>query len=560
MRYAKAVILIAASWVLACAAQETSRQAETGALAVNAILVGNDLSLKPVPRKRFRISSDEDGSTIEMVTSFEGKFYVELHPGEYLLSNADPVELEGRSYSWSMTLTVHPGSVTSLELSNDNAVLGSATGDRASAPLTETELYNRYRGSVFKVLSESGHGSGFLVDSAGLIVTNHHVVGQSEYLAVNVDERSKYRAVLVAKDEVNDIAVLRVHPSAVQGRAALPLFGNGVRSDTLVTGERVIAIGSPLATETILTVGIVSKVEAGAIYSDVNINPGNSGGPSLNARGEVIGINTFGLSAGSGPGVSGIVRIHLATPVIEEARATLVSEPAPSDEKLPMPSLFTFPAAELRAAALEMKFRPRDYHLEAGKFDVTFVDPVVIASLEVASEREAAAVRGRRNRRKVGTTEESVGSDFYEWRRYAGDYRPVVTIQATPELGMPPGSWIAAGLGATSGLRYWFKADFGRMELLRDGIVVPPLHPGRIRQVVDENIAGNRLADIAYFGSYEYPPEAFAPGGELVLRVWEQGKDRGTERTIPPALVARIWGHFEPYYAAIQAQMLDAKQ
>src|SRR5690606_19177654 len=189
---------------------------------------------------------------------------------------------------------------------------------------------------------------------------------------------------------------------------------------------------------------------------------------------------------------------------------------------------------------------PRDYHLEAGKFDVTFVDPVVIASLEVASEREDAAMRERRNRRKVGTTEESVGSDFYEWRRYAGDYRPVVTIQATPELGMPPGSWNAAGLGATSGIRYWFKADFGPMGLLRDGIVVPPLHPGRIRQVVDENMAGNRLADIAYFGSYEYPPEAFAPGGELVLRVWEQGKDRATERTIPPALVSRIWRWFSP--------------
>src|SRR5690606_18860249 len=187
---------------------------------------------------------------------------------------------------------------------------------------------------------------------------------------------------------------------------------------------------------------------------------------------------------------------------------------------------------------------PRDYHLEAGKFDVTFVDPVVIASLEVASEREAAAVRGRRNRRKVGTTEESVGSDFYEWRRYAGDYRPVVNIQATPELGMPPGSWLAVGLGATSGLRYWFKADFGRMELLRDGEVVPPLHPGRVRQVVDESMAGNRLADVAYYGRYEYPPEAFAPGAELVLRVWEYGKERPAERTVPSALVDRIWAHF----------------
>jgi S1-C subfamily serine protease len=77
-------------------------------------------------------------------------------------------------------------------------------------------------------------------------------------------------------------------------------------------GERVLAVGSPLATEGILTTGIVSRVESDAIISDVNINPGNSGGPLLNFRGQVIGITTFGVQEpGRGPGISGIVRIHL---------------------------------------------------------------------------------------------------------------------------------------------------------------------------------------------------------------------------------------------------------
>src|SRR5690606_15240127 len=146
-------------------------------------------------------------------------------------------------------------------------------------------------------------------------------------------------------------------PSTIYGRPVLPLLADGAGSVELVTGERVLAIGSPLASETILTAGLVSKVEAGAIYSDVNINPGNSGGPLFNARGEVVGINTFGMSAGSGPGVSGIVRIHIAGPVIEQARGSL-SSPPPSSDKLPVPSLFTFPAAELRVEALRTKFRP----------------------------------------------------------------------------------------------------------------------------------------------------------------------------------------------------------
>src|SRR5690606_16242235 len=127
------------------------------------------------------------------------------------------VELQGVSYSWSMEFTVQAGAVSSLDLSNDNAVISGSVRSQAGL-LSETELYDRYRGSVFKVISESGHGSGFLVDAAGLIVTNHHVVGQSDYLAVSVDERRKYPGELVAQDEVNDIAVVRVHPTAVEGR------------------------------------------------------------------------------------------------------------------------------------------------------------------------------------------------------------------------------------------------------------------------------------------------------------------------------------------------------
>jgi hypothetical protein len=390
---------------------------------------------------------------------------------------------------------------------------------------------------VFKVIGAGGHGSGFLVDERGLIMTNHHVVNYSDYLAVNIDERNKYAVELLVADDVNDIAILRVNPIAVEGRAVLPL----AKSDTgtaPAVGGRVMAIGSPLATEAILTSGIVSKVETDVIYSDISIDEGNSGGPLFDAGGEVIGVNTFGMRA-SGSGISGVVRIHVAERALEEARQRLDSPP-PSEVKLPVPSAFTFPASALKQQAIDAALRLKDYHLEADDFDATFLDPVVIAGLEVNAERAAAEARAKRNRDDAGASQDEIGSGFYEWRRYAGDYRPVVTIQVTPE------TKAALGPAFAGILVLRFKADFGRMELIRDGAVVEPFHPGRIREVISDT-------EFVYYGAYEFPPEAFEPGGQLKLRVWKEGQDAFTEHIVPPTLVTLIWSHFEPHYDAIRA-------
>jgi hypothetical protein len=165
----------------------------------------------------------------------------------------------------------------------------------------------------------------------------------------------------------------------------------------------------------------------------------------------------------------------------------------------------------------------------------------------------ATARSNRRNRQNSVVNSEEIGSEFYEWRRYAGDYRPVVTIQATPEIQLTVGSAFAAGFGATTGLDYRFKTDFGRMELIRDGAVVQPYHPGRVRQVVNQTAAGNSLTDIHTFGAYEYPPEAFRPGAQLILRIWEHEKERSIEKDIPERVVESVWNHFEPYFQAIEA-------
>lgn len=149
----------------------------------------------------------------------------------------------------------------------------------------------------------SGLGSGFIIRSDGVIVTNAHVVAGATKVDVALRNGTTYAARVVGVDELNDLAVLRI---TAQHLPVAPL-GN---SDDLIVGETAIAIGNPYGfllgnTEPSVTAGVVSgtgrnlvgQAEGGGLYvdmiqTDAAINPGNSGGPLVNALGDVIGVNS----------------------------------------------------------------------------------------------------------------------------------------------------------------------------------------------------------------------------------------------------------------------------
>ena len=147
-----------------------------------------------------------------------------------------------------------------------------------------------------------GVGSGFIIDKDGTILTNHHVVGDAEKIAVTLSDGKSYDAKVIGKDQKTDIAVIKIDA----GRE-LPAVTLG-DSDRLEVGEWVLAIGNPFGLDHTVTSGIVSakgrQIGAGPydnfIQTDASINPGNSGGPLLNLRGEVVGINTAIFSQSGG--------------------------------------------------------------------------------------------------------------------------------------------------------------------------------------------------------------------------------------------------------------------
>ena len=165
----------------------------------------------------------------------------------------------------------------------------------------------------------SALGSGFVIDKSGHIVTNYHVVRDAGEVTVSFSNRDTVKAEVVGTDASTDLAVLRV-ATAANALTPLPL-GN---SDVVRVGDPVVAIGNPFGLDRTVTSGIVSALQRlitapnrftidHVIQTDAPINPGNSGGPLLNARGQVIGVNTQ-IETGTGSSATGNVGIGFAVP------------------------------------------------------------------------------------------------------------------------------------------------------------------------------------------------------------------------------------------------------
>ena len=186
------------------------------------------------------------------------------------------------------------------------------------------EFFRRFFGDPFggqgRQPERRGGGSGFIIESDGLIVTNHHVVDEADEIVVRLSDRREFEAELIGSDPQTDIALLRIDATG------LPTLEFG-DSDELQPGEWVIAIGSPFQFEQSVTAGIVSAKGRSQgrqqyvpfIQSDVAINRGNSGGPLIRTDGTVVGINSWILSSGGGNiGLSFSIPTEVAENSIEQ--------------------------------------------------------------------------------------------------------------------------------------------------------------------------------------------------------------------------------------------------
>ena len=166
-----------------------------------------------------------------------------------------------------------------------------------------------------------GAGSGFIIEPSGIIVTNAHVIGDAATVLVGLQNGSEYPATIIGVDELTDIALLKIEPTA-------PLVAVSLgHSRQMRVGQWVMAAGNPFGLGGSVSSGIISAIGRDIrlgpyddfIQTDAPINPGNSGGPLFNMAGEVIGITTLIFSpSGASAGIGFAVPSDLARPVVEQ--------------------------------------------------------------------------------------------------------------------------------------------------------------------------------------------------------------------------------------------------
>ncbi|SVC47067.1 uncharacterized protein METZ01_LOCUS299921, partial [marine metagenome] len=169
---------------------------------------------------------------------------------------------------------------------------------------------------------QRGEGSGFIIHEDGYILTNAHVIENSDSVQIALSTGGLFKGKIIGMDRVADLALIKI-----DSPNPLPVIPLG-HSKELKPGDWVMAIGSPFGLDLTVTVGIVSAKgrSLGAtpyddfIQTDTPINPGNSGGPLINTHGEVVGINTAVMQMGQGLGFS--LPVDLAKKLIPELKAT----------------------------------------------------------------------------------------------------------------------------------------------------------------------------------------------------------------------------------------------
>ncbi len=524
----------------------TASVQELGVLRITVALPGTEPAATPIRRHLLLISDNPASAPPRRVfSSQDGTVEVRLSPGNYTVESDQPVVFEGKGYSWTQTVDVVAGRDTVLTLTADNADAVSApitTGATSALDEDGTSLSVRWQDSVVAVWTPTAHASGFVVDSAGLVATNHDAIGLATTVEVQFSPSLKVTGVVVATDPERDVAVVRIDPATAAAVKPVPL-ACGEPGAAPAIDDEVFAIEAPLRQPKGATSGTVRRVAPRVIESDLSPGVGGSGGPVFSTRGALLGLTSEGDKRAREHGADPrIVRASEVCAVVELARTKLaVGAPPPAT---PLPVEPTKPYA---SKVLEEIARPtrnlNPYQASSSDFDVAFLTPV-----HVFAGRARPLTSSPTSRVGAGYQVSRLTTDFSNWSEYAAEVPPVLMIRVTPKLVESFWMKVARGAAMTKGIALppikRLKSGFARLRAYCGDRELTPIHPFLLELEASET---ETLAE----GLYVFAPDALSPacGGVRLELYSQQAPAKADPLVVESAIIEQIWGDFAAYRA-----------
>ncbi len=436
------------------------------------------------------------------------------------------------------------------------------------------EIYQQVKDGVVTVVLGGRHGSGFLIDGAGLIVTNSHVVRHSDgNVRVRFGANQVVKGNVIINDVNSDVAIILVNLKNIKKYKVLELFIPPADEPLVITGEKVLAIGSPMdwaVLEKTLTTGVVSKYQSNVIYHDTALNGGNSGGPLFNYDGKVIGINTF-VGSDRGQALAGSVSINKSFSLISRAKAKITSSSYPSAELLPDVKLIPFPTNLIEDSYVDLtdkqlKKQIKAYEMKTYNYLVQVVTPP-IGYKKLLLKDKIVLKKKQKRAKKRGY---SISDDDLAHKndcKYYNYEKPVVRIEIIPVPRFTKGTYArtafsilvaASGSPVTTGVHsaYEFKKDFKSLKItnVNNKQVCEPLTSGKLPLSQIMILQNVDFVDSSYAGVYEYDPKCFDTEEDLTFSIESEGeKEKILQVKLKDEVKQSIIKDFKPYWQYVSS-------
>lgn len=482
-----------------------------------------------------------------------------------------------------------------MKISLANSIVAAVLITQVMAPLCGFCLDDKKKDGIVKsiksgvvsVFSSNDHGSGFVIDRQGLILTSSSVVGDDkDHLHVKLSTGKVFKAKVIVNDPEKDVAILRVNPEAVEEQVVLVVSDNPALVPS--AGDELVSIGVGETNQE--SVAVVSKVVRSAkekISLDSQIEPDVFGGPLLNAEGQVVGINTLGTDIAVNPTLVG-VPISLIKGKIDQAREQISGAVAPSSAALPDVPEIPFKVADLQKENAELfkDSNHKDYNFESKFFSVCVLTPPegLDRLKQLANLKDVGKQKNGDEHETPGANESYAAENYYDKAvvtvlviprpRSCKDSKALtatkvalsVTSLATIALG-PAALPIAIVSLASNGVhdKRAVKKDFLELSLVgEDNIAVAtPIASGKVpftkAMMTITNYPYKELVDKSYVGMYTFDARAFDTPKKLRLAVSAEGKRKVTSFDFSDKAKQRIIADFKPYWDYV-AKVSTGKQ